>query len=93
MNWLMFAMQIISAIPSLVTTAETAFSGKPGSGAYKKKLVMDSVMTGLSLSPAFGTPMTDDQKKAVEQVSSTMVDAVVTTINAFENRPTVDGGS
>lgn len=36
-----FLMSLLTGLPNLILTAEKAFSGAPGSGEAKKKLVLD----------------------------------------------------
>ena len=53
-RYIQIAMSLLGTIPALIATAEEAFSGKPGSGAEKKRLVTDAaraMMNTLSMVP------------------------------------------
>lgn len=84
MNVLGFMLQVLTALPSLIQTAEVAFSGKPGSGKYKKQFVMDTVNAALAIAPTAGATISEEQKQAVSATSSALVDSVVANINAFK---------
>lgn len=84
MNVLGFMLQVLTALPSLIQTAEVAFSGKPGSGKYKKQFVMDTVNAALAIAPTAGAIISEEQKQAVSATSSALVDSVVANINALK---------
>ena len=88
MNALAFLLQVLTALPSLIQTAEVAFSGKPGSGQYKKQFVMDTVNAALTIAPSAGATITNDQQQAISATSSALVDSVVANINAFKKAST-----
>lgn len=86
MNALALVLQILGALPTLIIGAEQAFSGKPGSGKYKKQLVMDTVNAALTIAPTAGAKISEEQKQAVSATSSALVDSVVANINAFKGQ-------
>jgi hypothetical protein len=88
MNALAFVLQVLTALPSLIQTAEVAFSGKPGSGKFKKQFVMDTVNAALVIAPTAGAKITPEQQEAVSATSSALVDSVVANINAFNKSAT-----
>lgn len=88
MDGMRLFLQILTALPNLILTAEGAFSGKPGSGEFKKKLVMDSVTTALDVSSSLDAKISDEQKQVITAASSSMVENVVQTIKAFDKKPT-----
>jgi hypothetical protein len=89
MNAFALALQVLTALPSLIQTAEVAFSGKPGSGKFKKQFVMDTINAALVIAPTAGAKITPEQQEAVSATSSALVDSVVANINAF-NKSTTD---
>lgn len=84
MNFLALTLQILTALPNLIMTAEQAFSGKPGSGKHKKQLVMDTVNAALAIAPTAGAKITTEQQQAVSATSSALIESVVANINAFK---------
>lgn len=84
MNALAFVLQILGVLPNLIIGAEQAFSGKPGSGKFKKQLVMDTVNVALSVAPTVGAKITEEQQQTISSASSLLVDSVVANINAFK---------
>ena len=81
--WLMIFFQVLPYVPTLVQTAETAFSGKPGSGAAKKSLALN--LTGIALDgAAMKMPMlqSDTNKKVVLDAVAGAIDATVSVMNA-----------
>lgn len=88
MNALALMLQILSALPSLIQTAEVAFSGKPGSGKFKKQFVMDTINAALVIAPTAGAKITEEQQQAISTTSSALVDSVVANVNAFKKMDT-----
>lgn len=84
MNALALALQVLTALPSLIQTAEVAFSGKPGSGKFKKQFVMDTINAALVIASTAGSEITAAQQQAISASSSVLVDSVVANINAFK---------
>lgn len=84
MNALALVLQVLTALPSLIQTAETAFSGKPGSGKFKKQFVMDTMNAALAIAPSTGVKITEEQQQLISATSSVLVDSVVANINAFK---------
>ena len=84
-NFMQLLIGIMSAIPTLIQTAETAFSGHPGSGAAKKQLVMQStaVMLGLAGSAKPGL-LTDEKSSAILASVSALTDSTVAIINSVK---------
>lgn len=81
--WLMIFFQVLPYVPTLVQTAETAFSGKPGSGAAKKSLAMN--LTGIALDAAsvkVPALQADTNKKVVLDAVGGAIDATVSVMNA-----------
>lgn len=78
-------MQFLIAIPQLVQTAETAFSGKPGSGAAKKDLVVGIVNQGLTTYQQVASDkLPPESVVAIQETVSTVIDVTVNAMNAGE---------
>lgn len=77
-------MNIFSTLPTLIVNAEEAFSGKPGSGALKKKFVLDSVNAAVTIYEATEKkgPVEQDQRDRIADASSGMIDSIVGGMNA-----------
>lgn len=86
MNFLAFTLQILTALPNLIMTAEQAFNGKPGSGKFKKQFVMDTVNAALTIAPSAGAKITAEQQEAVSTTSAALIENVVANINAFKGQ-------
>jgi hypothetical protein len=75
-------LSIVGELPSLITKAEAAFSGKPGSGALKKSFVVEAAGAALNayqtLSPH---PLAPDHVSSVLGTISTITDATVAAMN------------
>lgn len=73
----MLVLSLLGKLPELIAMAERAFSGKPGSGAAKKELVMGSVATSLEAANLAGANLSEDDKAKVMGVTSKAVDTTV----------------
>lgn len=75
-------MQLIGVVPGLITQAEMAFSGKPGSGAAKKQFVIEGATALLqamgTLKPGLMTPA---QRDAIMATIASITDSIVMAIN------------
>jgi hypothetical protein len=87
MNAFALALQVLTALPSLIQTAEVAFSGKPGSGKFKKQFVMDTINAALVIAPTAGAKITTEQQEAIYGSSAALVDNIVVNVNAFKAIP------
>ena len=84
-NFMQLLIGIMSAIPTLIQTAETAFSGHPGSGDAKKKLVMESTATLLGLAGAAKPGLIKDgQAVSILESVSALTDSTVAIINSVK---------
>lgn len=78
-------MQLLVNLPALISSAEVAFSGKPGSGEEKKKLVMNAVVTGLTIaSELTKEKITQKQSASIVSNVSELTDATVDIMNTVE---------
>jgi hypothetical protein len=83
--WLIpLILQIFANLPALIMMAEKAFSGTPGSGEAKKELVLNSVKAAVTVyktvNPADIPP---EAEKAILTATSSLTDATVQTLNAY----------
>lgn len=84
-NFMQLLVGIMSALPTLIQTAETAFSGHPGSGKAKKELVMASTATILGMaSQAKPGLLTQDQADDILGSVSVLTDSTVAIINSVK---------
>ena len=84
-SFLPFILSIFTSLPDLIATAEKAFSGSPGSGEAKKKLVLDTTSAAMELSAQLDkTPLTPEQFSAILQGVSRHTDATVSTLNTVK---------
>ena len=80
-----FLMQLLVNLPALITSAELAFSGKPGSGEEKKKLVMTTIATGITLASSMAKErITAKQNDAIMDNVSDLTDATVEIMNTVD---------
>ncbi len=80
-------LQLLVGLPSLIATAEKAFSGKKGSGKAKKKLVMDSATAALGVASQLGkTPVSADEQAVILGAVSQLTDTTVEAINAAKKK-------
>lgn len=80
-----FVLDLLTRLPDLIVTAEKAFSGAPGSGDAKKKLVLDTTATALELASTIEqVPISPQQSAAILTSVSQLTDATVATINATD---------
>jgi hypothetical protein len=89
-------LQLLPMLLSLISTAETAFSGRPGeSGAAKKKLVLDGLKVGLDAAATMGAPGLQDPAKRdeIHKAAGGLVDGIVDTLNAAGWAETAGGPS
>lgn len=85
MQFLPLVLQLLVGLPSLIATAETAFSGRKGSGKAKKKLVMDSAAVALNVAAQLGkAPVNAEEQAVILGAVSQLTDATVETINAVK---------
>lgn len=78
-------MQLLVNLPALITSAELAFSGKPGSGDEKKKLVLTSIETGIALaSELTKEKLTAKQSASILEDVSDLTDATVEIMNSVD---------
>lgn len=78
-----FLMSLLTGLPNLILTAEKAFSGAPGSGEAKKKLVLDTTAAALAITSSVEkTPISAEQSAAIIEGVSQLTDATVATLNA-----------
>jgi len=81
-------LQFLMAVPQLVATAETAFSGRPGSGAAKKDLVLSVVNQGLRTYQHMAThKLPANQVAAIQGTANVLVDSTVALLNASQVMP------
>lgn len=84
-NFMQLLVGIMSAIPTLVQTAETALSGHTGSGEAKKKLVMQSAATLIGLAGAAKPGMLkEEQAQSILESVSVLTDSTVAIINSVK---------
>lgn len=78
-------LQLLVGLPSLIATAEKAFSGRKGSGKAKKKLVMDSAETALNVAAQLGKlPVNAEEQAVILGAVSQLTDTTVDAINAVK---------
>lgn len=78
-----FLMSLLASLPNLIVTAEKAFSGSPGSGEAKKKLVLDTTASALVIASTLDhTPLNQAQNAVILESVSQLTDATVATLNA-----------
>jgi hypothetical protein len=79
------ALQFLAALPGLIGAAEKAFSGKPGSGAHKKKFVSRAAGAALDAAQATGqVNLSPAQRKALLSAVDGLTDATVKSLNAAQ---------
>ena len=81
--WLSTVLSILSALPMLIKGAEEAFSGKPGSGALKKQLVLDTTQAALMIANQVN-PMPEAQSKAIMATVNVLTDSTVSVLNTVD---------
>ena len=78
-------LQIMAVIPSLITTAEIAFSGKPGNGPAKKELVMEATQAALIATGTMtGKPFSKEESRTILDTVSGFTDAAVEIVNSVD---------
>lgn len=87
--WITAVLSILSALPMLIKSAEEAFSGKPGSGALKKQLVLDTTQAALIIANQVN-PMPEIQNQAIMNTVSVLTDS---TVNVFNTVDLLNGGT
>ena len=84
-NILATLLQILAAVPSLIVTAEKAFSGSPGSGAAKKELIMQATANVINSAGLIsGEPVDDAHRQVVLGSVSAFTDATVAIMNSVD---------
>lgn len=85
MSLLIILLPLLSQLPTLIQEAEKAFSGKPGSGAAKKQLVMDTVDTALTVLHQTGhANIPADHHALILSHTSSLVENIVKAVNDVE---------
>lgn len=80
-----FLMSLLTSLPNLILTAEKAFSGAPGSGDAKKKLVLDTTAAALDITSRIDhAPLSHEQSAIILNGVSQLTDATVATLNAAD---------
>ena len=73
--------------PALIENAQTAFSGKPGSGEAKKKFVMDNISIVLGgYQQLSATPLPPEKVQLIMDTSSLLVESGVAAIKAGQGK-------
>ncbi len=81
--WLQAMLSILSILPTMIKSAEDAFSGKPGSGALKKQLVLDTTQAALAIANQIN-PITEGQSQAIMGTVNTLTDSTVAILNTVD---------
>lgn len=85
MPLLILLLPLLSQLPALIQEAEKAFSGKPGSGAAKKQLVLNTVSTALNVLHETGqADIPADHHMVIVNHTSNLIDGIVTAMNDVE---------
>lgn len=80
-NMMSIVFQLLAIVPPLISQAEIAFSGQPGSGAKKKEFVMASAKAMLETQDMLNKDlMTPVQEAAVLDTISEVTDAIVSAV-------------
>lgn len=80
---LQLILSLLPSVLSLIPVAEAAFSGRPGSGAAKKELVMQGVQIGTQVAGQFVPELQNPEVLgAVHRAAGAVVDATVAAMNA-----------
>ena len=81
--WLTSILSILSVLPMMIKNAEEAFSGRPGSGALKKQLVLDTTQAALLIANQVN-PMPEAQSKAIMSTVNILTDSTVKILNEVD---------
>lgn len=87
----MFAVLMTIAVnaPALIENAQTAFSGKPGSGVAKKKFVMDNVAIVLGgYQQLSAQPLPPEKAQLMMDTAGLLVESGVAAIKAGQKKST-----
>jgi hypothetical protein len=76
-------LSILSELPGLISKAEAAFSGKPGTGELKKAFIMEAVNVALDAYAGIATdhPLAPELKTAILNTVNSVTDATVAGFN------------
>jgi hypothetical protein len=74
MSWISLVLQILKALPKLITVAEQAFDGVPDSGADKKRMVKTAVHAIVSSILGVSSGGQDDTWKKIAGIIDPVID-------------------